>query len=331
MLTTKLHATLATLALVLLAGPTLAGESIKLKTGKVVRGSATAYDGEKQILHFKLDSGEQQAYPLDQLDARSVYLVYTSVIPKENGKGQLQLANLARDAGLFEHAVRRYGYAEQADPSLKAEVERERAKGRGMAADFCLKNAREAAAKGDKKEAEKWLKILLERLPNEPQAAEAAKQIEATYAKDRAAREAAVEAEMSAELQKEIQKGKASYQSMVEDTQKGLTARNDSQAEKLWKSALKSGDTVLRECDRLMKKYGSDARVQEGVAKYRRLTAEQLIEANLHLASQAMTQSSLKEAQRYCNVALSLDSRNGQALAMRARIEQAANEPLIDW
>lgn len=331
MLSTKLRPTFATLALLFLAGSTLAGESIKLKTGKVVRGSATAYDGEKQILHFKLESGEQQAYPLDQLDARSVYLVYTSVIPKENGKGQLQLANLARDAGLFEHAARRYGYAEQADPSLKAEVERERAKGRGMAADFCLKNAREASAKGDKKETEKWLKILLERLPNEPQAVEAAQLIEASYAKNRAEKEAAVEAEMTAELQKEIKKGKASYQSMVDDTQKGLTARNDSQAERLWKGAIKSGDTVLRECDRLMKKYASDARIQEGVAKYRRLTAEQLIEANLHIASQALTKSSLKEAQRYCNAALALDPKDGAALAMRARIEQAANEPLIDW
>lgn len=331
MLSTKLRPTFATLALLFLADSAVAGESIKLATGKVVRGNATAYDDVNKILHFKLESGEQQAYSLDQLDGRSVYLVYTSVIPKENGKGQLQLANLARDVGLFEHAARRYGYAEKADPSLKAEVERERAKGRGMAADFCLKNAREASYKGDKKEAEKWLKILLERLPNEPQSAEAAQLIEASYAKDRAEQEAAIEAEMTAELQKEIKKGKASYQSMVEDTRKGLTARNDSQARKLWQSALKSGDTVLRECDRLMKKYGSDARVQEGVAKYRRLTAEQLIEANLHLASQAMIQSSFKEAQRYCNAALALDPKDHGALAMRARIEQAANEPLIDW
>ena len=331
MSTANPRSVLAAIALLLLAAPTVASESIKLKSGKVVRGTATAYDGEKQILHFKLESGEAQSYALDQLDARSVYLVYTSVIPKENGKGQLQLANLARDAGLFEHAVRRYTYAEQADPALKPEVERERAKGRVMAADFCLKNARDAAAKGDTKEAEKWLGILLERLPNQPQAAEAASLLEASYTKTRAKKEAAAEAEMSAELQKEIKKGKVSFQSMVEDTQKGLTAKNDSQAERLWKGALKSGDTVLSELDRLEKEYGSDPRVQEGVAKYRRLTSEQLIELNLHLASKALTQSSQKEAKRYCNAALALDPKNGEALAMRARIEQAANQPLIDW
>jgi len=331
MLTTKLHSTLAALALVLLAAPTVASESIKLKSGKVVRGSATAYDGEKQILHFQIEGGQLMAYPIDQLDARSVYLVYASVIPKENGKGQLQLANLARDASLFEHAARRYGYAEQADPSLKADVERERAKGRGMAADFCLKNAKDAAAKGDTKEAEKWLSILLERLPNEPQATEAAGLIEASYTKTRETKEAKVEAGLTEELQREVKKGKESYQSMVDQTQKGLTARNDSQAENLWKSALKSGDTVLKECDRLLKKYGSDARLQDGVAKYRQLTTDQLIETNLHLASQAMTQSSLKEATRYCNAALALDPQSGDAKGMRARIEQASNQPLIDW
>jgi hypothetical protein len=331
MLTTKLHSTLAALSLVLLAAPTVASESIKLKTGKVVRGTATAYDGEKQILHFQIDGGELTAYPIDQLDARSVYLVYSSVIPKENGKGQLQLANLARDAGLYEHAGRRYGYAEQADPKLKPDIDRERAKGRAMAADFCLKNAKDASAKGDTKEAEKWLNILLERLPNEPQAAEAVTLVEASYTKTRATKEAKVSAELTEELQKEIKKGKASYQSMVDDTQKGLTARNDSQAERLWKSALKSGETVLKECDRLLKEYGTDPRVQEGVAKYRQMTTDQLIEANLHLASKAMTQSSLKEATRYCNAALSLDPQSGEAKAMRARIEQASNQPLIDW
>lgn len=328
--TLKPRSTLA-LALVLLAAPAVASESIKLKTGKVVRGSATAYDGEKQILSFQVEGGELMNYPLDQLDGRSVYLVYSSVIPKENGKGQLQLANFARDAGLFEHAGRRYQYAVQADPKLAPDVERERAKGRAMAADFCLKNAKDAAAKGNTKETEKWLNILLERLPNEPQANEAVALVEASYAKTRATQEAKVSAELTEELQREIKKGKASYQSMVEDTQKGLTARNDSQAERLWKSALKSGQTVLKECDRLLKEYGSDPRVQEGVAKYRQLTTEQLIEANLHLASQAMTQSSLKEATRYCNAALALDPKSGDALSMRARIEQASNQPLIDW
>src|SRR5262245_15002165 len=166
----------------LLAAPSAAQEKIKLKSGKVVSGRATAYDGQKQILSFHTEDGQDAQYKLDELDARSIYLVYSSVVPKDNPKGQLQLANFARDAGLYEHAARRYGYAEQ-DPSLKAEVEKEREILRQRAADYCLSNARAAQAKGDAKETNKWCSILLERLPNSPQATQASAILEDGYAR----------------------------------------------------------------------------------------------------------------------------------------------------
>src|SRR5262245_16412406 len=149
----------------LLAAPSAAQEKIKLKSGKVVSGRATAYDGQKQILSFHTEDGQDAQYKLDELDARSIYLVYSSVVPKDNPKGQLQLANFARDAGLYEHAARRYGYAKKADPSLAPDVEREGAELRRRAAEYCLANARAAEQKGDEREAQKWLAILLERLP----------------------------------------------------------------------------------------------------------------------------------------------------------------------
>ena len=318
---------LATLAVLLaLAAPLAASEKIKLKSGKVVQGTAQSYDDAKQVLHFRLTDGKEMAYPLDQLDARSVYLVHASVVPKDNAKGQLQLANFARDAGIFEHAVRRYGYVEEADPSLKPEVDRERAKLRQMAADACMKKAQEARAKNDDREAEKWLKVMLERLPDEPQTVDAARLLEANYTKVRNEKQAKAEEELTEEVKRQIKPGKASYERMVENTKKGFSAKSDSQAAKLWKSAIQDGEKVLRELDKLNEKYGSDQRVADGVAKYRRLTAEQMIEANLSLASQEMVKSSFKQAQKYCNAALALDTQNPQALAMRARIETAANE-----
>lgn len=317
--------------LLALAAPLAASEKIKLRNGKVVEGQATAYDAAKQELHFRLADGEDAVYPLAELDARSVYLVHTSVIAKDNGKGQLQLANFARDAGLFEHAARRYGYAEQADPSLKPEITRERATLRRMAADFCLKNAREAASRNNTKEAEKWLGLLLERLPDEPQAAEASGLLEANYARTRTDEAAKVSGEFRALLEKDLQKGKKAWERMIENTQKGLTVRNDSQAAKLWKSAIQDGETVLAEIGKIEKEYGQDPRVREGAARYRQLTREQMIEANLHIASQALVKSSLKDAQKHCNAALALDGKNARALAMRARIEEAANEGLLPW
>jgi len=313
-----------------LAAPSAAQEKIKLKTGKVVSGRATKYDDEKQVLSFHTDAGQDVTYKLDELDSRSVYLVYASVIPKENAKGQLQLANFARDAGLYEHAARRYGYAEQ-DPSLKAEVAKEREVLRQRAADYCIKNAQAAQAKGDAKEAQKWLAIIIERLPNSPQAAQAASMVEEGYAREANARDDELEKEHADLLQKDLKKGKAAYDSMIERTKDGLTARNSSKAESLWKNALDDGETVLKEIDRLAKKYPSDAKVQDGAVKYRQLTIDQMVEIHLHLASQFTTNSSLKAALKEANAALALDPKNGEALAARARIEQASNEGLINW
>ena len=326
-----LHPVFLAVLLAALAIPTVAQEKIKLKNGKVVSGRATAYDSEKEVLSFRTEDGKDMKYPMSELDSRSVYLVYSSVIPKDNAKAQLQLANFARDAGLYAHARRRYEYAEQADPGFKAEVEKERVKLRKAAADYCLANARAAQAKGDGKEAQKWLSLLLEKLPNEPQAAEAATMVEASYAREANARDDALEKEHEALLQKDLKKGKEKYDSMIERTQEGLTARNASKSEKLWKSALDDGEVVLKEIDRLAKKYADDARVQDGAAKYRQLTVEQMVEIHLHLSSQYTTNSSLKAALREANAALALDPKNGQALAARARIEQASNEGLIDW
>ena len=322
----KIETLLAAPLLALALAAPLAAEAIKLANGDVVNGRATAYDDAGKILHFRTDDGRDVEYPLAQLDARSVYLVHSSVVPKDSGKGQLQLANFARDAGLFAHAARRYGYAQEADPSLAAEVEREREVLRKEAATFCLAQAREAEAKGDASETEKWLKLLLEKLPDEPQAAEAAEMLDARYTQARAAKQAAVEADLTEDLQREVARGKQSYESMVDNTKKGLTARNGSQSERLWKSAVKDGERVLSEIERIEKKYPDDPRVREGADRYRKLTQDQLIETYLHLANHALVSTSYNEATRYCNQALALDSQSQAALSMRARIEAAASE-----
>jgi hypothetical protein len=320
-----------TLALTTFALVPLASERIKLKNGTVVSGRATAYDATNEVLSFRTDAGEDKTYALGQLDARSVYLVYASVIPKENAKGQLQLADFARDAGIYEHAARRYGYAEKADPSLAAEVARKRAELRRKAADACLTHARNALAKNDTKEANKYLTLLLERLPEEPQAAEAARLLEGYYATEASARDDAAERELATHLQKDLKKGKELYDRMLQRTQEGLTARSESKSRSLWEGALDDGKGVLKEIDKLAGKYGSDPKVQEGAERYRQLTRGQMVDVHLHLASQRTVKSDFKDALKHANAALALDPRNPEALAARARIEEAASEGILGW
>jgi tetratricopeptide (TPR) repeat protein len=202
---------------------------------------------------------------------------------------------------------------------------------RTRAADYCLDNARAAQAKGDGKEAQKWLSIVLDRLPNSPQAAEAASLVEQNYAREANARDDDLEKKYTELLEKDLKKGKERYDSMIQRTQEGLTARNSSKSEKLWKSAIDDGEFVLKELDRIAKKYPDDARIQDGAVRYRELTTQQLVDLHLHQASQLTMNSSFKEALKETNAALSLDPKNAQALSQRARIEQAANEGLLDW
>ncbi len=319
------------LILALFATASSDSEQIKLAGGKIVKGRATAYDASKQVLSFHTDDGQDMQYRMDQLDSRSVYLVYSSVIQKDNAKGQLQLANFARDAELYEHAARRYGYAEQADPSLKAEIEVARIELRRRAADYCLANARAAQTKGNAKEAQKWLSILLDRLPNSPQAAEASSMVEEGYAREANARDDAAERDYADLLQKDLKKGKQYYDSMIERTRDGLTARNASKSASLWKNAVDDGEDALKEIDRLEKKYPDDPKIQAGAVRYRQLTIDQLVEIHLHLSSQYTTSSSLKNALKEANAALALDPKNPQALSQRARIEEASNQGLINW
>jgi hypothetical protein len=327
-----LRSTLILALVAALAVPSLASEQIKLKGGKVVSGRATAYDPDRKVLSFRLDDGQEMQYSMDDLDSRSVYLVYGSVIPKENGKGQLQLANFARDAGLYQHAVRRYGYAAKADPSLKAEVDKGMAELKKRAAAACLANAKAAQAKGNAKETQKWLNILLERLPDEPQAVEAAAMVEANYTREANARDDALEKEHAELIEKDLKKGKKAYDTMIEKTKQGLTARNSSESSNHWNSALREGETVLKEIDRLEKKYPDDKRIQDGAVKYRKLTIDQMVSIHLHLASRYTANSSLSNAMKEANKALALDPENAQALAARARIEVAANDGgLINW
>jgi hypothetical protein len=57
-----------------------------------------------------------------------------------------------------------------------------------------------------------------------------------------------------------------------------------------------------------------------------------MVDLHLHLASHHTVKSSYKDAMKEANAALALDPKNAQALAARARIEQASSEGLgLDW
>ena len=327
-----LRTTLSLAALLALALPAAAqNDFVKLKDGKFIKGEAISYDEPTQTLNFKMEDGTSRGFKLDELDKRSVYLVNQSKVPKNDATKQIRLANLARDAELFAHAMRHYAYAEKADPARKPEIDKERATLRQLAAAYGMRMANEARSKGDKAGAEKWLMKIVEKVPDEPQAKEASAILEQTYAQARGEKEAKAQSQASEQLKKDLQPGKKNYDDMVRKTQEGLTASTSgSKATNSWDSALSDGQRALDLLERLMKKY-PDPKTKETLEGYRGVVTGQMVELHLHLASSYTTRSSYNDALAEVNKGLALDPKNQECLAARARIEQAASESGWRW
>jgi tetratricopeptide (TPR) repeat protein len=299
--------------------------TLVLKDGTTLSGHAVRYDSPSKTLYFHTDDGRDVQYTLDQFDARSLYVLNASMVPKDDAPKQLMVANYARDIGLYAHAVRRYGETLKTDPSLKDTVDREMAKLRKMAAADCWKNAEAAKSKGDAREAEKWLTTLIDKLPDEPEAAKAKTLLDEYYAKNRAEKMAQADAKASANLQKDVEKGKKLYQQMVDKCTKGLQAQTPSQAQSLFRSAIADGQSVLDEIDRVEKTSDLTGAQREAADGYRKVVIEQMVETNLHIASQQTVQTDYNGALKTVNAALALDPQNQSALAARARIETSVN------
>jgi tetratricopeptide (TPR) repeat protein len=300
---------------------------LQLKDGTTVDCKVQSYDTATKTLHVKLEDGREAQYKMDDLNARSVYLVNASLIPKDDAKAQLLAANFARDAGLYAHAVRRYGDAVKLDPSLKSTVDAEMTKLRRSAAELCAANAKAAVAKGDYAEAEKWAKTLIEKLPGEPEAAQAKTALDDYYAQNRDKKMAAADQKANAALQKDVEKGKQRYSQMVEKTKQGLQATGGSQSESLFRGALADGNAVMKMIADIEKKY-DDPKVKEQAVGYRNVVTQQMVEVRLNIASQLATRSDYQGAQKEVNQALALDPKNEAAISMRARIEDYSSRGL---
>lgn len=315
---------LSALALLALMAGAVHADTFKLKNGTRIKGEATSYDDATRILYITTEDGQNQSFPIDQFEERSFYQIIRSKVAKDDARRQLELANYARDAELFAHSVRHYDYALKADSSMKAEIDRERAVLRKKAGDWAMAKAKDAIAKGDKKTADKWLKKIVRKLPNEPVAREAEQILDRYHTEITKAKDDKLEAEHAELLQKELKDVKKFYDRMLEKNREGLTNSNGSQAPKKWESALDDGDRVRRDLEKFAKK-NDDPKTREAIDGYLKLLDEHMIEIHLNLASHWTTRSSFTKALREVNKAIAIDPENQDARSARVRIEEAAN------
>jgi hypothetical protein len=330
----RLRLPAAALALALLSSLGTAQDrapaTLKLLDGSSVTGNATRYDSDSGKLYFKTTDGRDLVFTKEELDVRSAYLLNRSRIPQDDASLQLQLANFARDAGLYAHSSRHYRYAAKADPEMKAEIDVQVAIMHQKAAGYCMVNLQEAVAAGNNEEATKWAKILLDKLPEQPEAQIASQMLDGLYAKSHDSRDDQLEEDASDLLAGDLKAGKRHYDSMLANNKKGLQTKSKSSSSRSWNSAIRDGERALKEIDKVAKKR-TDAASQATLAGYRELVVEQIVATHLNLASQYMTRTSFNQALTEVNRALALDPTSESALSMRSRVETASSRGIGGW
>ena len=317
----KLSSALALTAL--LSGVAIA-ETLVLSDGTRLDGKATAYESTTETLTWQLETGKTRDIKLSEMRPSSAYRVLKGQVPKDNGEGQLQLANFARDIEYFAHSVRHYEYALKADPSLQSRVDAEVETLKTRAATWGMARAREAIAKKDIHEAEDWLTKIVTKLPDTPEAKQAQAMLDEYYDKVHAQRTAEADREHEEVLQKGLAGAKKAYDDMVEANKKGLTDdKAGSKAVKSFEAAIKHGERALRDLEKFEKKnptgYG------ELLPTYTKAVNDQLVEVHLNLATHWATRNSYNKALGYANKALAIEPNNEQAMSLRNRIIDASS------
>ena len=111
------------------------------------------------------------------------------------------------------------------------------------------------------------------------------------------------------------------------DIQEGLNAGSSmSKALTSFRRANQNLERAVRGCDRLKETYGNDARYTGDINYLREQATNSLTNSLLHSASILTTRGSFNAALGNVNKILARDPKNTRALAMRGRIESAANE-----
>lgn len=322
----KLALAAVALSVLTSSGFSAVADVLKVNGLGVLRGEVTAWDAAAEVLTFVTNDGKEHTIKAADLDRLSAYKLAKTKADMKSATDRVKLGNFARTIDLYAYAGKHYNAALKLDASLATEVEKEQATNRRLAAEYCMAQARAALAKSDSDGAEKWLKTLVNKLPDQPLAAQAGAMLAEHYKTNHEAKDDDLESKYSEELEKDLKKGKKHYDDMLEGIRGGLTARGSGAAKRKYEGAWKDGNRALSELDKVQKQRGkNDKDLAELFNGYRVLIKEHMVESQLHLAAQYSTQTAYNQALKEVNKALSIDGKNREALAARARIEQAVS------
>jgi Zn-dependent M16 (insulinase) family peptidase len=199
------------------------------------------------------------------------------------------------------------------------------AKMAGGAADARLAKAEAALEKGDSKTAQHEISILLTEFPDEPAADEASKLLVKIEASEEERRTESVE-DRTEEVAKLLAPIEKRHEKAVQKNMDGLRAgKSTSKMRKNFETSMQESQRAYDALAKLKKKHGDDPQFMRAATALEGEIEHQYVQTSLNLASIYLTRGSLNRAMGIVNEVLAMAPKNPEAMAMRARIESAAN------
>ena len=326
---------LSLIACALLALPGAAPpRTYALKDGKELLAEVLSVDGDRVNLKVHVETGTVEVTrPIADVVPHSAFNIMRTAVPPKDIAAHVKLAEFAIENGLVDAAKRTLTRARELadDQGIEPDLERrlvERAvrildglfrqmvkEGRIQDARFFLSQilSRRPSRLSDSQKQE--LVDLVEREVEAQKSAKAsAKQAQANEANS-AKRDQTLEP-----LRKRLEKGKESHRRALMISDKGSQAINE------FDQAIRSFDSVQKEGRAQMSRNPNDPALADEVQSLVAEAGQYRTSSLLAQASLQVTRGQFNQATKSVNSVLADDPENSQALAMRARIEIAANE-----
>ena len=327
------------LAHVFAAVLTLAGLSVaraqdvfETVSGNTYQGTVVSNDGTS--VEITTTDGMTMKLPLASLTGMTQYRLKAG--EAKDAKSQLALAEWCMKEKVYEGAKASFRRALELDPAMVEDIKAKVVVARKTAADELLARAKALQAEGKNQEARQTLSLIVQELPLEDAAKEAAKLLaEETTArkasalsrtakpsKDAPSGTNAVRADgqpFSPETVALFQPIIDSYHKMLDATQAGL-AKSGTSGTKEYEKAISEGEKIRKEAAKLKPQGASNPEIAEALELVDSKLEEALVDARVNLANDYMMRTSYNNASDVVNKGLSEYPKNPRLLSARAQV-----------
>lgn len=337
---TALRLGIALLLVGTLTRPAPAQDRVEVLSGRVYEGEVLSDDGE--AVEIRTTEGTTLKLPYEHLVLSSRYRLMRKRTPQEVD-AQLDLADWCVEQVLYEEARRHFDAALAADPTQEDKVNARLDAARTRAGDDSLERAKAMLAQGREKDARELLGKILEQLPREPAAKEAAalledsserrKQdmlgldiLEANKGADSRKGKPAVRADgkpYSARARQLMRPTVERYYNIIDWTTAAKVTNSQLNATELLTAAIAEGPKLLQEAEAMSERAESDPEIAEAIQLARLKTEEAVVDACVDLAQIYLTQQDFERASKLVDARIADYPDNVKLTRIKARINAA--------